>query len=70
MKVDNILGAVGHTPCVRLGNLFGTRVSVYCKMERMNPGSSIKDRVAMAMVEEAERAGELKPGISELHDSL
>ena len=61
MKADNILGTIGNTPHVRLGRLFADR-EVWMKLERANPGGSIKDRIALAMVEDAERRGLLKPG--------
>ena len=60
---DNILGTVGHTPLVRL-NRVGRSVScaVYAKIEFFNPGGSVKDRIALNIIEEAERSGRLKPG--------
>ena len=61
MKADNILGTIGNTPHVRLGRLFADR-EVWMKLERANPGGSIKDRIALAMVEDAERRGLLKSG--------
>jgi len=61
MKADSILGTIGNTPHVRLGRLFADR-QVWMKLERANPGGSIKDRIALAMVEDAERRGLLKPG--------
>lgn len=57
MKVDNILGTIGNTPHVRANKLFGIDHHVYLKIERQNPGSSIKDRIALAMVEDAEAKG-------------
>jgi cysteine synthase A len=57
MKVDNILGTIGNTPHVRANKLFGNDHNVYLKIERQNPGSSIKDRIALAMVEDAEAKG-------------
>ena len=57
MKVENILGAIGNTPHVRLKNLFGNRVQVWSKIESFNPGHSIKDRIALAMIEDAEKRG-------------
>jgi len=57
MLTDNILDLIGNTPLVRLG-----RERVFCKAEFLNPGGSIKDRVALAMIEGAERDGRLKPG--------
>lgn len=62
MIYDNILGAIGGTPVVRLSRLFGAGSNVWAKLERANPGGSIKDRIALAMIEEAERQGLLRPG--------
>jgi len=62
MKAANILETIGNTPVVRINRLFGDRAEVWIKQERANPGGSIKDRIAMAMVEDAERRGVLKPG--------
>ena len=62
MKVDNILQTIGKTPHVRINRLFGPGANVWIKSERSNPGGSIKDRIALAMVEEAEKSGALKPG--------
>jgi len=62
MKAANILETIGNTPTVRINRLFGDRAEVWIKQERANPGGSIKDRIAMAMVEDAERRGALKPG--------
>src|SRR5215218_3351671 len=62
MKTANILETIGNTPHVRVNRLFGDRAEVWIKQERANPGGSIKDRIAMAMVEDAERSGRLKPG--------
>ena len=62
MKAANILETIGNTPIVRINRLFGDRAEVWIKQERANPGGSIKDRIAMAMVEDAERRGVLKPG--------
>ena len=61
---DNILGAVGHTPLVRLNRITTgvVRGTVYAKLETFNPGNSAKDRMAIQMIEDAERAGKLKPG--------
>ncbi|TFI56787.1 cysteine synthase A [Sphingomonas parva] len=61
MKAANILETIGNTPHIRLNRLFGN-AEVWVKSERSNPGGSIKDRIALAMVEEAERSGQLKPG--------
>ena len=62
MKVDNILQTIGGTPEVRIQRLFGPDAQVWIKNERANPGGSIKDRIALAMVEDAEKSGQLKPG--------
>lgn len=62
MKAANILETIGNTPVVRINRLFDDRGEVWIKQERANPGGSIKDRIAMAMVEDAERRGVLKPG--------
>jgi len=62
MKAGNILETIGNTPHVRLNRLFGDRAEVWIKQERANPGGSIKDRIALSMIEDAERSGKLKPG--------
>jgi cysteine synthase A len=62
MKADNILQTIGNTPHVRINRLFGSTHNVWIKSERSNPGGSIKDRIALAMVEDAEKNGALKPG--------
>ncbi|TXT40608.1 MAG: cysteine synthase A [Comamonadaceae bacterium] len=62
MKVDNILQTIGSTPHVHINRLFGAGQNVWIKSERSNPGGSIKDRIALAMVEAAEKSGELQPG--------
>jgi cysteine synthase A len=62
MKADNILQTIGNTPHIRINKLFGSTHNVWIKSERSNPGGSIKDRIALAMVEDAERSGALKPG--------
>ena len=62
MSFDNVLQTIGNTPHIRINRLFGTTHKVYVKSERANPGGSIKDRIALAMVEAAEASGELKPG--------
>ena len=60
---DNPLGQIGNTPLVRLNVLpDGNCAAVWGKMEGLNPGGSVKDRIALAMVEEAEKAGQIKPG--------
>jgi cysteine synthase A len=62
MRADNILQTIGNTPHVRINRLFGRSAEVWIKSERSNPGGSIKDRIALAMVEDAERSGALQPG--------
>jgi cysteine synthase len=62
MKYNNILEAIGHTPTVRINKLFGNKHEVWAKQERMNPGGSIKDRIALSMIEDAEKKGILKKG--------
>jgi cysteine synthase A len=57
MRVSTILDTIGHTPHVRLHRLFDPRVEVWMKLERANPGGSIKDRIAMTMIEDAEQRG-------------
>jgi len=62
MKAANILETIGNTPHIRLNRLFGGTAEVWIKSERSNPAASIKDRIALSMVEDAERSGKLKPG--------
>lgn len=62
MKANNILETIGNTPHVRINRLFGDKHEVWIKLERANPGGSIKDRIALSMIEDAERRGELRPG--------
>ena len=62
MKANSVLETIGNTPHIRINRLFGDRAEVWVKSERSNPGGSIKDRIALAMVEDAERSGKLKPG--------
>ncbi len=57
MKYDNILQTIGNTPHVRINHLFRNDIEVWMKIERFNPGSSIKDRIALAMIEDAEAKG-------------
>jgi cysteine synthase len=61
MKYANILETIGNTPHIRLSRLF-PKAEVWIKSERANPGGSIKDRIGLAMIEDAERTGKLKPG--------
>jgi len=62
MKANNVLQTIGRTPHIRVNRLFGTGANVWIKSERGNPGGSIKDRIALAMVEDAESRGLLQPG--------
>jgi cysteine synthase len=62
MKYNNILGTIGNTPVVRINKLFGNKHEVWVKHERTNPGGSIKDRIALSMIEDAEKKGVLKKG--------
>ncbi|MBL7805842.1 MAG: cysteine synthase A [Saprospiraceae bacterium] len=62
MKAHNILETIGNTPHVRINRLFGEQHEIWLKLERANPGGSIKDRIALSMIEDAERRGDLKPG--------
>jgi cysteine synthase A len=64
MKLNTILGAIGNTPHVRINNLFSSfEGEIWMKLERQNPGGSIKDRIALYMIEEAEKRGDLKKGM-------
>jgi cysteine synthase len=62
MKANHILETIGNTPHVRINKLFGNAHEVWIKLERANPGGSIKDRIALSMIETAEKDGTLKPG--------
>ncbi|MBI4464644.1 MAG: cysteine synthase family protein, partial [Acidobacteria bacterium] len=63
MRYENILQAVGRTPLIRLNRITkGIPAPVYVKADSLNPGGSVKDRIAIRMIEEAERCGLLKPG--------
>ncbi|MDH7604212.1 MAG: cysteine synthase family protein [Melioribacter sp.] len=67
---DNILEAIGRTPIVKLGNISkGLKAKIYAKLEFMNPGGSLKDRIAKYMIEKAEREGKLKPGDTIIENS-
>src|ERR671923_1950640 len=60
---DSILDLVGHTPMVRLHKVTaGVKPTILAKLEELNPGGSVKDRIGLTMIEEAERTGQLKPG--------
>ena len=60
MRARNILETIGNTPHVRLNRLYGPEAEVWLKLERANPGGSIKDRIGLSMIEDAERRGVLK----------
>lgn len=60
MKAETILSTIGNTPHIRLRNLYKTSANVWMKLERANPGGSIKDRIALAMIEDAEERGILQ----------
>lgn len=60
MRIDNIIAQIGNTPHVRINRLYDKQHEVWMKLERANPGGSIKDRIAMSMVEDAEKRGILK----------
>jgi cysteine synthase A len=62
MAFDNVLQTIGNTPHIRINKLYGNTHKVYVKSERSNPGGSIKDRIALAMIEAAEKDGSLQPG--------
>jgi cystathionine beta-synthase len=69
-KYDNVLGAVGRTPIVKLGNISkDLKATIWAKMELMNPGGSIKDRIAKYMIEKAERMGKIGPGSTIIENS-
>ncbi len=63
MKVNNILETIGNTTHLKINRLFPSEYEVWIKLERENPGGSIKDRIALSMVEDAEKKGILKPGM-------
>ena len=62
MKANSVLETIGNTPHIRVNRLFSADYEVWSKSERANPGGSIKDRIALSMIEAAEKSGELKPG--------
>jgi cysteine synthase A len=62
MKFNNILETIGNTPHVKINRLYGDKHDIWYKLERANPGASIKDRIALSMIEDAEKSGKLKPG--------
>ncbi|MGY9012916.1 MAG: PLP-dependent cysteine synthase family protein, partial [Rhodobacterales bacterium] len=59
---DSVLETIGNTPCIRINNLAPEGVRVYVKAEFFNPAGSVKDRLALNIIEAAEREGKLKPG--------
>jgi cysteine synthase len=61
MKVNTILETIGNTPHLKINRLFDPAYSVWVKLERSNPGASIKDRIALSMIDDAEQKGLLKP---------
>ena len=63
MKASNVLDTIGNTPHIRVNKLFPSDYEVWVKLEKTNPGGSIKDRIALAMIDDAEKAGKLKSGM-------
>src|ERR1700678_4107096 len=62
MKHENILGTVGNTPVVRINHLAPAGINLFVKIEAFNPLGSVKDRLALGVIEDAEKSGALKPG--------
>ena len=62
MKVTSILEIIGNTPHLKMNTIFGQEHNVWIKLEKNNPGGSIKDRIALAMIEDAEKSGKLVKG--------
>ena len=63
MKIhNNILGTIGNTPVVKINRLAPEHVNLYVKIESFNPMGSVKDRLALGIIEDAEKSGALKPG--------
>ena len=62
MKANSILETIGNTPHVKINKLFSSGKNVWIKLEKFNPGASIKDRIALSMINDAEEKGQLKPG--------
>lgn len=62
MKINSILDTIGNTPHLKINRLFRSDISVWVKLEKSNPGASIKDRIALSMINKAEEDGLLKPG--------
>lgn len=63
MKANNILDLIGNTPVVKINKLYDSKLEVWIKLEKQNPGGSIKDRIALSMIEDAEASGVLKKGM-------
>src|SRR5688500_167878 len=61
-RYQSILETIGRTPVVRIGKLAPPHVNLFVKIEAFNPGGSVKDRLALGVIEDAERSGKLKPG--------
>jgi cysteine synthase len=59
---DSVVDTIGNTPCIRVNRIAPKHVRLYVKAEYFNPASSVKDRLAIGIIEEAERRGDLKPG--------
>lgn len=64
MKASNVLDIIGNTPHIKINKLFPNNYEVWVKLEKGNPGGSIKDRIALAMIEDAEKTGKLKQGMT------
>src|SRR3569833_2733927 len=64
MKFDSILGTIGNTPVVKINKLAPAGINLYVKIEAFNPLGSVKDRLALGVIEAAEKYGELKPGMT------
>jgi cysteine synthase A len=62
MRINNILESIGNTPHLKINRLFGDKADIWIKLEKANPGGSIKDRIALSMIEDAEGKGILKDG--------
>ncbi len=63
--MDSVLQQIGNTPLIRLNKIpqkYGIEATIYAKVELFNAGGSVKDRIALRMIEEAEKAGRIKPG--------
>ena len=69
-RFENVIDSIGRTPVVKIGNISkGLKANIYAKLEFMNPGGSVKDRIAKYMIEKAEREGKLKPGDTVIENS-